>query len=210
VVPTSGVTGDLKVGTPETPHKERKETRKENKKARSTPSGADPRFQPLVDYLFESYQEVVGLSLRPAYKAADGNSLKQLLKDLPDNDAESLKQAWLSFLNTRDEFHRKQIKQHPVRYWSSNINTFLGERELMVGEGEWVPGYSEECYEQMKTIAQQVDAKLDDIGVVQDIKRCLKRSVVAEEISREEGFDFNLEAFGVAYGRLVIERRQSV
>lgn len=39
---------------------------------------------------------------------------------------EKLKEAWTLYLKSTDEFHQKQ--GHPLRWWCSNINAFLGDK----------------------------------------------------------------------------------
>ena len=77
----------------------------------------------------------------------------------------------------------------------------------MVGEGTWKPEYSDECYQDMKKVAQVVNKRLDELGVVKDRERAVRRNQEARKLADEMGLAFDMEAFGMAYGGLVIERR---
>jgi len=97
---------------------------KEGKETRS-PGSADVRFKPLKEFLFSDYQQIKGMKLNPVFNGSDGKALTQMLKSLPEVPIEVLQSAWTAFLLSPDKFYRKLHGSHPVRYWASNVNTFL-------------------------------------------------------------------------------------
>ena len=75
-----------------------------------------------------------GFNYAKEFKSLDFKALKDLLtktKNKPGYDTDALKQAAHNFLESKDEFHRKQ--GHPLRFWANNISAFLprlsGRRE---------------------------------------------------------------------------------
>jgi hypothetical protein len=58
---------------------------------------------------------------------ADWIQLNSLFKSCNGTiTVEQLRNAWIAFLQSNDQFHHKQ--GHPLRWWCSNINAFLGDR----------------------------------------------------------------------------------
>ena len=99
-------------------------------KANAFSETSDARHRALVDRLFETYQSETGMNLKPVFNGSDGKAIKNLLGALPDIGVEELTESWIGFLRTDDEFHRKHIGQHPVRWWASRVNAFLsGEKK---------------------------------------------------------------------------------
>jgi len=101
-----------------------KETKKK-KEFKKRSASADARSEPLKEFLFSDYKRIKDMSLNPVFDGSDGKALKGMLKDLPDVPIEVLQSAWTAFLLSQDRFYRKMHGSHPVRYWASNVNTFL-------------------------------------------------------------------------------------
>lgn len=86
---------------------------------------ADPRFEPLLDFMFKQYERVMRMKLDPIYNPPDRKAIENMLKKMPDEGIERFKEAWTRFLKTEDEFDQKQLERTPVRYWAQRINAFI-------------------------------------------------------------------------------------
>jgi hypothetical protein len=112
------------------PNKEQEQEQEPEQKQKSEQktkrsAGADPRYQPLLDFFFKNFKKERGHKFLP--QEADFQGLKKLLKitsNQPEFDRESLQTAMQRFLASQDPFHLKQGKA--LAYFCGNINAFLG------------------------------------------------------------------------------------
>jgi uncharacterized protein YdaU (DUF1376 family) len=88
---------------------------------------------PSEQTLFKQSIESEYLKIRGCKLISDNTdwiSLSNLIKSCNGNiTQEQLKEAWTLFLQSTDPFHQKQ--GHPLRWWCSNVNAFLGKRPLI-------------------------------------------------------------------------------
>jgi hypothetical protein len=76
-------------------------------------------------FIESEYQKIRGIKL--ITEKSDWIALANMKKAFNGSVAlERLEKAWTDFLVSPDPFHQKQ--GHPLRYWSTNINAFIGER----------------------------------------------------------------------------------
>ena len=115
----------------------KKEEKKHLKK--EEPATADSRFQPLVNFFHETFEETRGVKL--GSNGSDYSTLKAALKSRPDLELQYLKDSARMFLESKKDFYREQ--GNPLRYWASHINGFVPGRSN--GSGEW-GGVSDQEY----------------------------------------------------------------
>jgi len=97
---------------------------KDNIASKEAPS-ADERLKDLKKFISEEFYRIRGFKLFT--DSSDWTKLSCLLKSTKNEQAfclEKLQSAWTNFLESGDDFHQKQ--GHPLRYWASNINAFIG------------------------------------------------------------------------------------
>lgn len=97
-----------------------------NSQAMSRPL-ADHRYRPFLERAFKSYQEKTSFKLGVVFDRSDGEAIRNLLKKDPEITIDQLVESWNNFLDTKDDFHRKQIGIHPIRYWATRSNAFRGK-----------------------------------------------------------------------------------
>ena len=105
------------------PAKTTSKEKKANRASNEAPS--DPRLTPLKSFISEKFKAVRGCGM--ISDSSDWSKLSALLKSSREDPAyclEKLQTAWMAFLESEDQFHQKQ--GHPLRYWASNVNAFIG------------------------------------------------------------------------------------
>lgn len=116
------------------PSRARGETETEIQKNRSTETekkpqpekSGDPRQRVFSDFFLSEWQTVRGFKL--VTDKADFVALTEMLKKTASDAAYGLaplQRAASRFIRSQDPFHLKQ--GHPLRYFASNINAFMGE-----------------------------------------------------------------------------------
>ena len=105
---------------------------KERKKTLKKKEPTDSRRAPVIEFFLAHYEKINGRAL--VTHNSDFKALKDLLTkttNKPGYDTVALQQAAHNFLESKDEFHRKQ--GHPLRFWANNISAFMpkqsGQRE---------------------------------------------------------------------------------
>ena len=94
-----------------------------NRQTAKEPS--DPRWQPLVAFMFSEYAARTGLDLSPVFRGG-ARALSYLITATPgkpEYSLERLRSAWSAFLECDDDFVQRQ---HPVRWFCEHINSYLG------------------------------------------------------------------------------------
>jgi hypothetical protein len=97
-----------------------KETKVTTQKPKKSAAAEDPRRAPFIAFVHQSWPTLVT-------DGSDFKALKDLLastKEKPQFTLEMLQEYWNRFLNSHDDFHRRQGK--PLRYFCTNINAFVG------------------------------------------------------------------------------------
>lgn len=84
----------------------------------------DPRFRRVLDIIFKKYLACTGRGISPLLDKSDFQALVRLLKKAPDISEEELGDLFENFLKTKDDFHRKFIGIHPLRYFATRIHAF--------------------------------------------------------------------------------------
>jgi hypothetical protein len=87
---------------------------------------AEERRGPFVEFFFAEWQSVKGRKL--IAEGSDFAALDRVLKATAGDQAfalEKLRDAGARFIRSQDPFHQRQ--GHPLRYFASNINAFMGE-----------------------------------------------------------------------------------
>jgi hypothetical protein len=101
---------------------EKREKRKEKNPAAKTTPLADPRFQPFVDFAYETFEEKH--CAKPSWLAKDFKHLQLLLSANAGLSLEELKSRWRSYLATTEIFILKQGSG--LAYFSDHCDTFAG------------------------------------------------------------------------------------
>lgn len=147
----------------------------------------DPRYKPLVEFLFESYLQATGLKLNPVFGSSDGKAIKAMLQACPDIDLETLQGAWVAFLCSDDDFVTRQHGKHPARYWATNINSFLlPDRKRRGRAPNWDVGAQEKSLA-VKNVKPKSAEFLRMVGVVREIECRIKDVPDDEKWSRTHG-----------------------
>jgi len=124
---------------------------KDTRASKEAPS-SDERLKDLKKFISEEFHRIRGFKL--ITDSSDWTKLSSLLKSTKDDSVfclEKLQRAWTNFLGSEDEFHQKQ--GHPLRYWASNINAFIGGVRHRNG--------SKEHETDMQKLAREKREKLD-------------------------------------------------
>lgn len=101
---------------------------------RASDSPADPRLHPMKEFIESEYHRVRGCAL--VTDSTDWMQFNAMLRKTNGRfDLAALKQAWTAFLESPNPYH--QTQGHPLRFFSSNINGFVGARTHQVGQGRF-------------------------------------------------------------------------